>query len=112
MRDNITDSFIFDQTETYAMLRKILENILEMRRPDLEYILLNTFESLIKTDFFNCQEILNGKSLCDICLGTPKMVQQALTYFLEQDQEAFIDKTLVAPLIRGDNIRKEFFKDI
>lgn len=54
MRDNITDSFVFDQSETYAMLRKILENILEMRRPDLEYILLNTFESLIKTDFFNC----------------------------------------------------------
>lgn len=28
--------------------------VLEMRRPDLEYILLNTFENQKKNDFFKC----------------------------------------------------------
>jgi hypothetical protein len=34
-----------------------------MRRIDFEYLLLNTFDSLIENDFFVSQEILNGKTM-------------------------------------------------
>ena len=49
-----------------------------MRRIDFEYLLLNTFDSLIENDFFVSQEILNGKSICDICLSTPKILKDGL----------------------------------
>ena len=49
-----------------------------MRKPDLEYVLLNSFESLSKKDFFTPQEILNGKSLCDISLSDPNKIKEGL----------------------------------
>lgn len=47
-----------------------------MRRPDMEYILLSTFEELTRTDFFISQELLMGKSIQDICLNTPKIINE------------------------------------
>lgn len=52
-----------------------------MRKPDLEYVLLNSFDSLLKLDFFTPQEILFGKSLCDICLSDPNKIKQGLETF-------------------------------
>ena len=49
---------MFDMSESYALLRKAITLLLEMRRPDLEYLLLNSFESLTRTDFFIAQEVL------------------------------------------------------
>ena len=46
-----------------------------MRIPDLKYIVMNNFEDLKKRDFFQCQEILEGKSLCDICITDPYAVE-------------------------------------
>ena len=54
------------------------EILLAMRKPDLEYVLLNSFESLSKKDFFTPQEILNGKSLCDISLSDPNKIKEGL----------------------------------
>ena len=69
---------MFDHTEAYAFQQKIIAQVLMMRRPDLEYLLLNTFERLRRQDFFIAQELLYGKSICDICLNTPKYVIEAL----------------------------------
>ena len=37
-----------------------------MRQPDLEYMLLNSFEYLRQEDFFIAQELLQGKSICEL----------------------------------------------
>lgn len=68
MCETIIQKNLFDQFETYSILRGLQQMVLEMRRPDLEYILLNTFENQKKNDFFKCQEILHGKTFCDICV--------------------------------------------
>ena len=74
-----------------------------MRRPDLDYLLLNTFESLVLSDFFTCQELLFGKSLCDICLNTPKFIVQALeTWKCSGDEDHFIKKTNIYQLVKND----------
>jgi hypothetical protein len=48
-----------------------------MRQPDLEYMLLNSFEYLRQEDFFIAQELLQGKSICELCLNAPKYVIEA-----------------------------------
>lgn len=93
---------MFNQTETYSLLRSAQKLVLNMRRPDLEYLLLNTFESLIVTDFFTCQELLFGKSLCDICLNTPKYIVQALKRWKECDKDHFLKNTNIYQLVKGD----------
>ena len=57
------------------------EIMIEMRRPDLEYILLNTFQNLKENDFFVSQEMLLGKSICDISLSDPRSVREALANY-------------------------------
>lgn len=59
---------IFDRSEAYQCLNIAQELILRMRIPDLEYIVLNSFEDLKDIDFFRSQLILQGKSICDICI--------------------------------------------
>ena len=76
---------MFTQSETYVMLRAAQKLVLNMRRPDLEYILVNTFDDLIQKDMFTCQELLYGKSLCDICLNTPKFITKALNSWKPED---------------------------
>lgn len=89
------------------MLQKTLAKILQMRRPDLEYLLLNSFEHLRQTDFFIAQEFLHGKSICDICLNTPKYIIEAVDKLKAQENKTVtIDpyklKSYLEHLINGD----------
>ena len=68
----------FTMPEVYTILRSVQENIIEMRRPDLHYLLMNTFDTLKKNDFFVLQEVLDGRSICDICLSDTKTIKEAL----------------------------------
>jgi len=63
------------------MLRSVQENIVEMRRPDLRYLLMNTFDSLKEKHFFVLQEVLKGRSICDICLSDTKTIKEALRIY-------------------------------
>ena len=86
------------------------EIMIEMRRPDLEYILLNTFQNLKENDFFVSQEMLLGKSICDISLSDPRSVREALANY-KQDKSN-INCSIVFELIKGDELRKEAFQEI
>lgn len=59
--------------------------MLRMRIPDLEYIVLNSFDDLKDKDFFRSQLILQGKSLCDICITDQKAVRKGANNFEETD---------------------------
>jgi hypothetical protein len=49
-----------------------------MRIPDLEYVALNSFEELQAKNFFQSQEILQGKSICEISLSDCESVEHGL----------------------------------
>lgn len=62
---------------------------MRQRIPDLEYIVLNSFEDLKRKDFFRSQLILQGKSLCDICITDQRAVLDGCT--IEVDGKEFIE---------------------
>ena len=70
-----------------------------MRRIDFEYFLLNTFDSLIEKDFFVSQEILNGKSICDICLSSPKILKDGLQFFKDLSDDTYKEKSLASQIV-------------
>ena len=60
-----------------------------MRIPDLDLLILNRFDDLKIQDFFQSQEILLGKSICDICLSEPDSINKAIKeYNYENNQRS------------------------
>ena len=110
IRDDVVKLNQFDQSESYIILRGATEIILRMRKPSLEYILMNTFESLKKNDFFSSQEILKGQSICDICLSEPVVIKFALKYYDADKQD--IRNSVIHELTKGDRLRQTAFKNI
>ena len=51
-----------------------------MRIPDLKLLVQSSFEVQKKEEFFMQQEILLGKSICDLYLDNPDEVEKALDY--------------------------------
>lgn len=50
--DPVIQKNLIDQQESFKILRLMQELLLAMRKPDLEYVLLNSFSSLLLKDFF------------------------------------------------------------
>lgn len=75
-------------------------------------MLTNSFDDLVREDFFTSQEILFGKSICDICLNTPKYISQGLSDFKREDDDEFVRKTFLYQLVKDDHIRLEALKDV
>ena len=61
--------------------------MLSMRITDLKYIVLNTFDDIKRMNFFQCHDILQGKSLCDISLTDPKSILDALNLWKNIPEE-------------------------
>jgi len=94
----------------YTILRSVQENIIEMRRPDLHYLLMNTFDTLKKNDFFVLQEVLDGRSICDICLSDTKTIKEALNMY--DPSHIKIENSIIYEFAREDRMRLEALKDI
>ena len=82
-----------------------------MKMPDFEYILTNSFEKLKKEEFFQPQEVLYGKSICDICVSDPESVSKALKATSSQESVDFT-RTILYKLVVGDPLRKKAFTEI
>lgn len=111
LRDSVIEKSLFNQIETNSLLLAAQEIQLSKRWPDLDYILLNSFDDLVKNDFFTAQELLNGKSICDICLSDPKKIFEALNNF-DKDEPVKLQNTIIYDLIKRDKFRQESFKEI
>lgn len=89
------------------VLRKATDAMLGMKRPDLNYISLNNFEDMKANDFFQCQELLGGKSICDISLNDPYSISIAV------ERWESMSKTCTGSIInfisKGDNVRRQTF---
>ena len=50
-----------------------------MQLAKFEYFVLHDdFDSLMKDEFYQAQEVLEGKTLCDLCLSFPKEILNGL----------------------------------
>ena len=52
LRQSFLDSKVFENQETFLILRKITDMSMSMRIPNLKYIFLNNFENIKEKDFF------------------------------------------------------------
>ena len=102
LRKNLIENRIFDRAEATIVLQHCQDIILRMKSPDLEHLVLNDFEALKKNSFFNSQEILLGKSICEICLSDPETIKESLLNFEENGIHASLEGSLARFLTKGD----------
>ena len=81
LRKEIAQDKRFEKNEVFKILRKTWHAMIGLKPPDLQYIILNAFDGLQRQFFFQPQEILFGKSFCDISLSDPESVSAALASF-------------------------------
>jgi hypothetical protein len=81
LRRNLISKDILVRAEAFAVLKRALDLMMTMRIPSLEYLALHPFSELKIKDFFRPQEILLGKSICDICLSEPETIKAAFDEF-------------------------------
>ena len=76
----------FDNGEAYFILSKVIRKLLSMQLAKFEYFVLNDdFEALMRDEFYQTQEVLQGKSINDLCLTFPREVANGL----KQDHEQY-----------------------
>ena len=84
--------------------------LLREKTPDLGYMVLSDFNELKRTDFFRSQEYLHGQSIRDICLSDPNAIKVALA--LPPGAIASLDGSLAVGISRGDQVRREAFRQL
>lgn len=101
----------FENSECYYILNKIQKKILSMQLAKFEYFVLNDdFDALMREEFFQAQEVLEGKTIHELCLNFPREVN----YGLRQKEEIYkkIDGSLMEELTQQDYDLIEFYKSI
>jgi hypothetical protein len=82
-----------------------------MRIPDLSYLVLNKFQDIAKYSYFQAQELLQCKSICEISLGDSESINEGVMNYIKND-ENHLDGSLFEILTRGDQVRKDTLKEI
>lgn len=68
-----------EPSEAYYILSKIQKKIMSMQLAKFEYfVLTDDFDQLMRDEFHQSQEVLQGKTICDICLNFPKEIAAGL----------------------------------
>ena len=89
--------------QAYEVLSIAQDLMMRMKIPNLEYLVLNSFDEIRKKDFFMTQEILQGKSISDISLSSAESWIEALSRFrqewkvlatLEDEEAALVRRAL------------------
>jgi len=97
--------------EAYYVLSKIQKKILSMQLAKFEYFVLNDdFDQLMREEFYQAQEVLQGKTICDICLNFPKEIAAGLR--LDESKYKRIDGSLIDELCLGAQEKIAFFRTI
>jgi hypothetical protein len=75
LRQRVYMDFFFDNSESYFIHSKVIKKLLSMQLAKFEYFVLNDdFEALMREEFYQAQEVLQGKSINDLCLGFPREI--------------------------------------
>jgi hypothetical protein len=65
---------IFTVEESIDILEWAIQNVSIMKIPDMKYILLNSFRTTVRKDFFKSQALLDGISICELSLVDQHLV--------------------------------------
>lgn len=106
LNSNIIKNDNFTDAECLRLLIHSNNITIQMEFADLKYILFNNFDILKKKYFFKHQEVLDGRSICQISLSDPQSVEEATKTF---SNPSFDDNNLVEHfenLIEGDSFRR------
>lgn len=91
----------FEPSEAYYVLSKIQRKIMSMQLAKFEYfVLTDDFDQLMRDEFYQAQEVLQGKTICDICLNLPKEIAKGIK--LKEEQFSQIDGSLIDEVCLGD----------
>lgn len=96
----------FDRSEAITCLNIVQELMLRLRIPDLGYLVLNSFEDLKNKDFFQSQKILQGKSLCDICITDQKSIRKGISEDIDPNEIQILHGSVIENIIAGDGNRR------
>ena len=105
LRKKIIKKQIFDRYEAELLLAKAIQIILSARIPDLKFLILNTFEDISKQGFFQAQEILQFKSICDITLLESEAIENGLKDF-NDSEDSNLNGSIFNVLTQNDPVRK------
>ena len=73
-----------------------------MQLAKFEYFVLNDdFEALMREEFYQTQEVLQGKSINDLCLGFPREVAHGLKQ--KKEQYSSIKGSLIEEVCNADD---------
>lgn len=68
-----------ENSEAFYIINKIQKKILSMQLAKFEYFVLNDdFDALMREEFFQAQEVLEGKTICELCLNFPREINYGL----------------------------------
>ena len=81
LRDQIIKGCKLEQGEIHTILQNTWHTLIAMKPLDLAYATLNSLTDLKKKYFFQPQQILEGKTFCDICLNDPKSIEEGIKQF-------------------------------
>ena len=90
------------------MLRRATDKLMSMRIPTLSYIMLKNFDDIKNEDFFQSQELLKGKSICEICINDPYSVTMAVENWEKFSKEQ--SGSIIHSISSSDKVRKDIFK--
>ena len=111
LRSKLIDLNAFTNQEALHLLQRANNKSMAMRLADLKYLVTKTFEDIQRTDFFQTQEILEGKSVCDISITDPKSVSKALQQWPLLSEEDRLSKQSCLELItQKDRFRVKLFQ--
>ena len=67
----------FENSESYYINQKVISKLLSMQLAKFENFVLNDdFDVLMREEYYQSQELLDGKSINDLCLNHPRYVAQ------------------------------------
>ena len=100
-----------ENNESYYLLNKIQKKLLSMQLAKFEYFVLNDdFDQLMREEFFQAQEVLEGKTICDLCLNFPREI--GLGLLQEDSVYSRIDGSLIDEVALGELDEIDFYKNI
>jgi hypothetical protein len=101
----------FDNSESYWIHQKTIKKLLSMQLAKFEYFVLNDdFEQLMREEFYQAQEVLQGKSINDLCLGFPREVAQGLKQ--PEIQYSSIAGSLIEEVCNGEEATMASYEEM
>lgn len=75
LRQKIWMDDYFDVSEAYWILQKTNKKVISMMRATFDkYMMNDDFDQMQKGGFYNAREMLDGKSMNDVCVNYPSEI--------------------------------------